>query len=683
MNAAIVAAALGRHTPKSGGGFMTCCPAHDDRNPSLAIDEINGALLVKCFAGCDQGDVVAALKSRGLWPEPGNVLPPAPNRPAAPTWQSIQPVPTDAPPPPAAHSQHGKPSASWNYRNQAGDLLGIVYRFDGPDRKQVLPLSFCTNGSRRRWRWQALPEPRPLYGLDLLGNAAHVVVCEGEKATEAARRLLGDRLPVVTWPGGSNTVSKADWRPLAGKTIAVWPDSDEPGTKAALAVADACLAVGATSVKIAEPPADLAQGWDLADAEAEGWTGEQIRDYLKAALAVKDFRARHLPTKAEKKPTQTEIISKLRRGADIKALDIAVEWHVAPLLPKGAVILFFGRGGFGKSTLMIQLGGALAAGHGIFGMQATAAPVVYVDYENSLAILSKRLQDIPADDILFLDSTSEPPRLDKPERNLYIDILAAHPGAVFIFDTLRSAQSSDENDSRVMADVMCFLRLLRDRGATVIVLHHTPKSSDRKYKGSGAIFDMSDHILGLYPVKQAGDDAEVDDDEDEAKVFRFGTCMKARFEPSRMFLTFSVESRHFEIAPDPAERELADIAAIISSIGLDAKQGDIIAAAHNEGLSQKRALSLLSKGEDRLWSKRRGVNNSKLYSLTETGLAVLQPYIGAKNRKTEAGSISSPENPEAEYRQQSHSECGFGGFAGNICQTEKPDVVADLPAFDV
>jgi putative DNA primase/helicase len=48
---------------------MLCCPAHDDRNPSLAISERDGRILVKCFAGCTQADVIETLKSRGLWPE--------------------------------------------------------------------------------------------------------------------------------------------------------------------------------------------------------------------------------------------------------------------------------------------------------------------------------------------------------------------------------------------------------------------------------------------------------------------------------------------------------------------------------------------------------------------------------------------------------------------------------------
>jgi hypothetical protein len=54
---------------KSGAGWMALCPAHDDHSPSLSITERGGKLLVRCRVGCEQRDVIAALRDRGLWPE--------------------------------------------------------------------------------------------------------------------------------------------------------------------------------------------------------------------------------------------------------------------------------------------------------------------------------------------------------------------------------------------------------------------------------------------------------------------------------------------------------------------------------------------------------------------------------------------------------------------------------------
>jgi RecA-family ATPase len=58
----VVLARLDRHKAKGHGQWIARCPAHDDRNPSLSIKEgENGAVLLKCFAGCDTAAVVAAM----------------------------------------------------------------------------------------------------------------------------------------------------------------------------------------------------------------------------------------------------------------------------------------------------------------------------------------------------------------------------------------------------------------------------------------------------------------------------------------------------------------------------------------------------------------------------------------------------------------------------------------------
>ena len=41
--------------------WLACCPAHEDRSPSLSIKDTGSRLLVHCFAGCTAGDVVAAV----------------------------------------------------------------------------------------------------------------------------------------------------------------------------------------------------------------------------------------------------------------------------------------------------------------------------------------------------------------------------------------------------------------------------------------------------------------------------------------------------------------------------------------------------------------------------------------------------------------------------------------------
>ena len=43
------------------GKWMACCPAHNDKSPSLAVSEGDDRVLVHCFAGCETTDVTAAI----------------------------------------------------------------------------------------------------------------------------------------------------------------------------------------------------------------------------------------------------------------------------------------------------------------------------------------------------------------------------------------------------------------------------------------------------------------------------------------------------------------------------------------------------------------------------------------------------------------------------------------------
>jgi hypothetical protein len=66
MEANSIAKALGGR--RAGAGWTARCPAHADSTPSLSISvSSNAKVLVHCHAGCDQAQVIGALKFRGLW----------------------------------------------------------------------------------------------------------------------------------------------------------------------------------------------------------------------------------------------------------------------------------------------------------------------------------------------------------------------------------------------------------------------------------------------------------------------------------------------------------------------------------------------------------------------------------------------------------------------------------------
>ena len=167
------------------------------------------------------------------------------------------------PEPPTKGAEH-----IWQY-----GLDFIVCRFPG---KKIRPLWW--DGSQ--WLWKAPPAPRPLYNLDALQQRpnAPVLIVEGEKTADAAAKLFPSAI-AITWPSGCKAFTKADWSPIKGRRCTLWPDADAPGIQAMDKLQAKLLGIGAAQVRIITPPADVPEGWDLADAE---WSIAEAGAYLKA-----------------------------------------------------------------------------------------------------------------------------------------------------------------------------------------------------------------------------------------------------------------------------------------------------------------------------------------------------------------------------------------------------------------
>lgn len=62
MTAELILSRCNKVRETGHGKYIACCPAHEDRSPSLAIkDEADGRVLLHCFAGCETEDVLNAI----------------------------------------------------------------------------------------------------------------------------------------------------------------------------------------------------------------------------------------------------------------------------------------------------------------------------------------------------------------------------------------------------------------------------------------------------------------------------------------------------------------------------------------------------------------------------------------------------------------------------------------------
>ncbi len=202
-----------RRVRRSGSGWIALCPAHEDRNPSLSIHERDGTILLHCHAGCTQEAVceAAGIEMRGLFP---------------------------------AHLSAPRVVAEYSYVDEKDQLLFQVVRFDPKSFRQRRP------DGKGGWAWNLNGVRRALYRLPEVVKAKSVIICEGERDCEAARKL---GIVATCNPGGAGKWRREYAEYFRGKRVAIIADADEPGRKHACEVARSLRGIAET-LKLVELP---------------------------------------------------------------------------------------------------------------------------------------------------------------------------------------------------------------------------------------------------------------------------------------------------------------------------------------------------------------------------------------------------------------------------------------------
>ncbi len=348
-------------------GWLDCCPAHDDHNPSLSIKEAeNRDVLLICRSnGCETTDIVAkiGLQMRDLFWQPNSGRTSPARRSDSPRSIPDKPTGPSFPTHEAAIKSYrlGKPSAVWEYHDHTAQTVGYVARWDRPDgKKEIRPVTRHDN----QWSLESMPEPRPLYRLTDLADADTVFVCEGEKAADAIRSL---GLVATTSSGGSGAPSKTDWSPLAGKLVVLLPDNDEPGRKfAAWVIHHLATLSQPPTVKIVTLPT-LPHAGDAVDwiESRDSQTTEELRETLmEMVLQASPIESRpiqfaqHFAEKGMEVP-QGLITVNL---ADVEPREVS--WLWSGRIPLGKITLIGGDPGLGKSTMTMDITARVTRGDG-------------------------------------------------------------------------------------------------------------------------------------------------------------------------------------------------------------------------------------------------------------------------------------------------------------------------------
>ena len=209
--------------PRKGKDFFKCC-FHNENSGSLHVYEGEGGWLAKCH-GCgwagDIFDVIAKCTNK----TPGEVL--AGDKPARP-----------AAPPPVVYATLEKLTEAVKYQNAAWKLTQtntytnpatgnhdlVTLRLEQGEEKTFRQAHQTPNGYVMR----AGPDPQPLFNRGRIKDATECWIVEGEKCVRA---ITAAGAVATTSPGGAGKASHADWQPVAGKRLYVWPDNDPVNEK--------------------------------------------------------------------------------------------------------------------------------------------------------------------------------------------------------------------------------------------------------------------------------------------------------------------------------------------------------------------------------------------------------------------------------------------------------------------
>jgi hypothetical protein len=359
-----LSAIVGRSLPlkRSGREMKGLCPFHKERTPSFTVNDAEG--FYHCFGCGAHGDVFD-----WLWHKQGIAAPEAAaflgyrngnghaHMPDNDPWRPLTP-PSGTLEPDLSGFDH-----IYRYTDPDGSTLRFIARKDATatTRKQFVPFTWGILDGRSGWHRRHAAPLRGLYGLGDLDEQpdAMVVVCEGEKAADAARAMLG--LPCVTWSGGTAVVHQNDWRPLANRDVVIWPDNDEPGHKAAGEIS-ALLVPLARTVRVL-PVRDLPDKADAADLPPD--TPET---WFHGRLAKED-------------PSGGPIrIETLRRFMDTF---VVPDYLVDGIIQRGRLYALTSPTGHGKTAVALYLGCMIASDRNIGGIEVSGARVLFLAGENS------------------------------------------------------------------------------------------------------------------------------------------------------------------------------------------------------------------------------------------------------------------------------------------------------------
>lgn len=222
---------------KKGSEYVSLCPVHHEDTPSFYFKETeSNKILFHCFGGCSQESIINELKKRNLFSSDlilkRNTLPVG----VSYFW-----------PPSSILKKHNKEINSETqktftdiytyYSKDYKTILGYVVRYEGHGGKDLIPYFKYKDNKYWTSGLGDFSKDRTLYNIHLLNSETKIIYfVEGEKCAKRLQKYFNDNnykdTVVLTWLGGTSSVTKSNYLDIKGYKIYLWPDNDKVGHRA-------------------------------------------------------------------------------------------------------------------------------------------------------------------------------------------------------------------------------------------------------------------------------------------------------------------------------------------------------------------------------------------------------------------------------------------------------------------
>jgi putative DNA primase/helicase len=514
---------------------MCCCPAHEDKTPSLHVSTASdGKVLWYCHAGCSQEAVQAALERRGLWSS-GQKRNDADTkwakeaRAAAEEEERKRSLQAHRILRAAAAAKAGVPRPYFVGRGiervpanayllpaKTSDAVtgthfpALVFPFTDGEILKGAHVTYLTRDGTTNAKDRTGKNVRCTFGLvkgsyvqfGEIDPDAPLIIGEGVETTLSAMQISG--LQGIAAGGTSNLAAV---RPPPCATMIIAADNDPSGREAATQLAER-LAYEGRKVIVAYPPRgdwndrlyakDPQSEWRAALEQGEWQTAEQ----------------EEVDEDADDNP-----ISALELGTFMQLAFPQRELLLAPWLPNPGLVMFHAPRGEGKTNLVLAASNAVAGNTALLGWECEkSGRVLYVDGELPGASLQERLQrldPVPTGQFFvlcrdtFLLRKQTMPDLGEEEGRLALDriIKRCHPKLVVLDSISTLVRSGVENEAESWAPIQDWLLNWRWRGLSFILVSHEGRAKGRP-RGTSKREDVLDTMIGLHKLGDLSDDKE-------------------------------------------------------------------------------------------------------------------------------------------------------------------------------